>query len=71
LPLTLDLLPPLAATSSVTLAPGEAALIELEFPDMNPQADLQLLDQFGVPIEVDWLGGCGAGGAAPVLIDIE
>jgi hypothetical protein len=38
---------------------------------MNSQANLQLLDRFGVPIEVDWLGGCGAGAAAPVLIDIE
>lgn len=60
--------PALGRGNSAALENGEVALLELAFSDPGL---LYYLDTEGDPLVIGELGGCGAGAAAPELIDID
>jgi hypothetical protein len=68
------LLPPIDNSQSAVLHDGEVALLELnfDFGDSAPgQPPVYYVDSSGGFVDLGRLGGCGAGTAAPVLIDLE
>jgi hypothetical protein len=60
--------PPIPSDNSVALGDGQTALLELAYADGG---QITYRDPLGNPIIIGGLGGCGGGGGAPVLIDLE
>jgi hypothetical protein len=60
--------PPIPPDNAAALGAGQTALLELAYADGG---QITYRDPLGNPIVIGGLGGCGGGGGAPVLIDLE